>query len=45
MAKVLIFCDDILEWATARGGNPIRMDAPDSAGSRTILKCQEWPQP
>ena len=38
MAKTLTSRDDIRQWATARGGNPMLMDVPDGTGSRTLLQ-------
>lgn len=37
MAKTLTSREDIREWATARGGNPMLMETPDGTGSRTLL--------
>jgi hypothetical protein len=37
MAKTLTSRDEIRQWATARGGNPMLMETPDGTGSRTLL--------
>ena len=37
MAKTLTSRDDIREWATARGGNPMLMETPDGTSSRVLL--------
>ncbi|HTN62999.1 MAG TPA: hypothetical protein VL147_15875 [Devosia sp.] len=37
MARTLTSHDDIREWASARGGNPMLMETPDGTGSRTLL--------
>lgn len=38
MAKTLKSRDDIRQWTTARGGNPMLMEVPDGTSSRTILQ-------
>ena len=37
MPRTLTSRDEIRQWATARGGNPLLMDTPDGSGSRTLL--------
>jgi hypothetical protein len=38
MPKTLTNREDIRQWAAARAGNPMLMETPDGAGSRTLLQ-------
>ena len=38
MARLLISREDIRSWATARGGNPMLMDTPDTSQDCQLLQ-------
>ncbi|WDR01686.1 hypothetical protein PSQ19_13135 [Devosia algicola] len=38
MPKTLTSHDDIRQWTSARGGNPMLMEVPDGSDTRTILQ-------
>ncbi|WDR04438.1 hypothetical protein PSQ90_08750 [Devosia rhodophyticola] len=38
MPKILTSHDDIRQWTSARGGNPMLMEVPDGSDTRTILQ-------